>query len=427
MRIVLLAMALLVLQTVSAQPLTKEEKAILARIDAQMPETLKLLEEMVNINSGTLNVSGVRKVGDLLDKAFQQAGFQTTWVSLPDSLRRAGHLVATRKGSKGRKLFLIGHLDTVFEPDMPANPYRKLNDSTVTGQGVNDMKGGDVIMLAAVRALNDLGLLKDATITAYFTGDEEKAGLPISVSRSDFIERAKQHEVALGFEGATALDIVAVARRGSSSWTLTTTGKQSHSSGVFSEQVGYGANFEMARILESFRQSLSGVKYLTFHPGLVAGGTELKLATGDVHVFGKTNIVAPSAVAYGDLRYISGRQEDSARQVMRRLVATGNLSQTSATIKFEDGIPAMEPTAGNYALQEKLSALSMAMGYGPTHAGDPGKRGAGDISYVAAYVDCLDGLGASGMGAHAPGETMDLKEFPILLKRAALYIYRLTR
>ncbi|MFN5646602.1 MAG: M20/M25/M40 family metallo-hydrolase [Sphingobacteriales bacterium] len=427
MRIVLLAMALLVLQIVSAQPLTKEEKAILARIDAQMPETLKLLEEMVNINSGTLNVSGVRKVGDLLDKAFQQAGFQTTWVSLPDSLRRAGHLVATRKGSKGRKLFLIGHLDTVFEPDMPANPYRKLNDSTVTGQGVNDMKGGDVIMLAAVRALNDLGLLKDATITAYFTGDEEKAGLPISVSRSDFIERAKQHEVALGFEGAMALDIVAVARRGSSSWTLTTTGKQSHSSGVFSEQVGYGANFEMARILESFRQSLSGVKYLTFHPGLVAGGTELKLATGDVHVFGKTNIVAPSAVAYGDLRYISGRQEDSARQVMRRLVATGNLSQTSATIKFEDGIPAMEPTAGNYALQEKLSALSMAMGYGPTHAGDPGKRGAGDISYVAAYVDCLDGLGASGMGAHAPGETMDLKEFPILLKRAALYIYRLTR
>jgi glutamate carboxypeptidase len=427
MRIVLLAMALLVLQTVSAQPLTKEEKAILARIDAQMPETMKLLEEMVNINSGTLNVTGVRKVGDLLGKAFQQAGFQTTWVSLPDSLRRAGHLVATRKGSKGRKLFLIGHLDTVFEPDMPANPYRKLNDSTVTGQGVNDMKGGDVIMLAAVRALNDLGLLKDATITAYFTGDEEKAGLPISVSRSDFIERAKQHEVALGFEGATALDIVAVARRGSSSWTLTTTGKQSHSSGVFSEQVGYGANFEMARILESFRQSLSGVKYLTFHPGLVAGGTELKLASGDVHVFGKTNIVAPSAVAYGDLRYISGRQEDSARQVMRRLVATGNLSQTSATIKFEDGIPAMEPTAGNYALQEKLSALSMAMGYGPTHAGDPGKRGAGDISYVAAYVDCLDGLGASGMGAHAPGETMDLKEFPILLKRAALYIYRLTR
>lgn len=427
MRIVLLALAMLILHTTSAQPLTKEEKAILAKIDAQMPETMKLLEDIVNINSGTLNVNGVRKVGELLGKAFQQAGFQTTWISVPDSLRRAGHLVATRKGNKGKKLFLIGHLDTVFEPDMPANPYRKINDSTVTGQGVNDMKGGDVMILAAVKALNDLGLLRDVTITAYFTGDEEKAGLPIAVSRADFIERAKQHDVALGFEGAMAMDIVSVARRGASSWTLTTTGKQSHSSGVFNEQAGYGANFEMARILESFRQSLAGVKYLTFHPGLVAGGTELKLASGDIHVFGKTNIVAPSAVAYGDLRFISARQEDSARQVMRRLVSTGNLPQTSASITFEDGIPAMEPTPGNYALQEKLSALTMAMGYGPTHAGDPGKRGAGDISYIAAYVDCLDGLGASGMGAHAPGETMDLKEFPLLLKRAALYIYRLTR
>lgn len=427
MRFAVLLSLLFSVATVSAQQLTREEEAILKKIDEQMPQTMKLLEEIVNVNSGTLNVEGVRQVGKIMADAFKTAGFQTTWVTLPDSLRRAGHLVASRQGKKGKKLFLIGHLDTVFEPDMPANPFRKLNDSTVTGQGVNDMKGGDVIIWAAVRALHDLGYLGDATITAYFTGDEEKAGLPISVSRADFIERARQHDIALGFEGAMALDIVAVARRGASSWTLKTTGKQSHSSGVFGEYAGYGANFEMARILDAFRTSLSGVKYLTFHPGLVAGGTEMKTASGDVHVYGKTNIVSPMAIAYGDIRFISGKQEDSARQVMRRIAGTGNLAQTSATISFEDGIPAMEPTAGNYALQEKLSAVSKDMGIGPTHAGDPGKRGAGDISYIAAYVDCLDGLGASGMGAHAPGETMDLKEFPLLLKRAALYIYRLTR
>lgn len=427
MRVLFFTLALLFAIPLAAQKLNKEEKAILARIDAQLPQTMKLLEEMVNINSGTLNVQGVKQVGKLLGDAFQQAGFQTTWVALPDSLRRAGHLVASRQGSKGKKLFLIGHLDTVFEPDMPANPYRKINDSTVTGQGVNDMKGGDVIILAALKALNDLGLLKDVTITAYFTGDEEKAGLPISVSRADFIQRAKQHDIALGFEGAMALDIVAVARRGASSWTLTTTGKQSHSSGVFGEYAGYGANYELARIIESFRTTLGGVQYLTFHPGLMAGGTELKTAPGELHVWGKTNIVAPSAIAYGDIRFISARQEDSARQLMRRIVTSGNLPQTSASIRFEDGIPAMEPTPGNYALQEKLSSITMDMGIGPTLAGDPGKRGAGDISYIAAYLDCLDGLGASGMGAHAPGETMDLKEFPVLLKRAALLIYRLTR
>jgi glutamate carboxypeptidase len=419
--------ALLFLQSAHAQKLTKEEQKIVAKIDQQLPQTMKLLEDLVNINSGTLNVEGVRRVGKILAEAFNKAGFTSSWISLPDSLRRAGHLVASRKGTKGKKLFLIGHLDTVFEPDMPPNPYRKLNDSTVTGQGVNDMKGGDVMMLAALKALHELGYLNDATITAYFTGDEERSGLPVSVSRADFIEKAKQHEVALGFEGATSLDIVAVARRGSSSWILETKGKQSHSSGVFGDNVGYGANYEAARIINAFRTELGKVQYLTFHPGLMAGGTEMKLAPGEVQVWGKTNIVSPSAIVYGDLRYISARQEDSARKQMYRIATQNNLPQTSATIRFEEGIPAMEPTLGNYALQEKLSALTVDMGLGQTKAGDPGKRGAGDISYVAAYLDCLDGLGASGGGAHAPGETLDLKEFPILLKRAALFIYRLTR
>jgi glutamate carboxypeptidase len=426
MRYFLLIFSLAISFTSLAQ-LSKEEKLIIQKIDQQLPQTLQFLEEIVNINSGTLNIEGVKQVGKKLGAEFEKAGFTSTWVSLPDSLKRAGHLVATRKGTIGKKLFLIGHLDTVFEPDMPANPYRKLNDSTVTGQGVNDMKGGDVMMLAALRVLNELGYLKDATITAYFTGDEERAGNPASVSRADYIERAKQHDIALGFEGAAALNTVAVARRGSSSWTLNITGKQSHSSAVFSENAGYGAIYEAARIIDQFRTDLGGVKYLTFSPGLMAGGTEMKLAPGEVHASGKTNIVAPSAIVYGDLRFITAKQQDSARQVMRAIATTNNLPQTSATISFENGIPAMEPTAGNYALKDILSKLTVDMGLGATLAGDPGKRGAGDISYVAAYVDCLDGLGASGAGAHAPGETMDLKEFPILLKRAALFIYRLTR
>ncbi|MGC5209572.1 M20/M25/M40 family metallo-hydrolase, partial [Escherichia coli] len=83
-------------------------------------------------------------------------------------------------------------LDTVFEPDMPANPWKMLNDSTATGQGANDMKGGDVIVVMALQALNNMHLLDDANITVYFTGDEESAGRPTNISRKDFIERAKQ-------------------------------------------------------------------------------------------------------------------------------------------------------------------------------------------------------------------------------------------
>lgn len=416
---------LLLSSSVFGQTLSKEEQKIVAKIDQHMPYLMTVLEDIVNINSGTLNIPGVKKVGDRLAKEFSQAGFVPTWVALPDSLRRAGHLVVSRKGTKGKKLFLIGHLDTVFEPDMPANPYQKINDSTVTGQGVNDMKGGDVIILGALKALNDLGLLKDATITVYFTGDEERAGHPASVSRADFIERSKQHDIGLAFEGAQGLDVVAVARRGSSGWRLETTGRQAHSSGVFGTYAGYGSIYEASRILNQFRLELSTVPYLTFNPGLIVGGTELKEAQGEAQVWGKTNIVSPNTIVYGDLRFISKVQEDSARRRMKEIVSRNNLTQTTATIKFEDGIPAMEPTKGNYALQEKLSKVTVDMGIGETKAGDPGKRGAGDVSYVAAYVDCLDGLGASGGGAHAPGETMNLNEFPILMKRAAILIYRL--
>ncbi|MFX8685097.1 hypothetical protein ABTM63_20170, partial [Acinetobacter baumannii] len=80
----------------------------------------------VDINSGTLNKAGVVKTGELFTRELQKAGLKTEWVSLPDSLRRAGHLVSTHRGKKGKKLFLIGHLDTVFEPDMPANPWKML-------------------------------------------------------------------------------------------------------------------------------------------------------------------------------------------------------------------------------------------------------------------------------------------------------------
>jgi glutamate carboxypeptidase len=87
----------------------------------------------------------------------------------------------------------------------------------------------------------------------------------------------------------------------------------------------------------------------------------------------------------------------------------------------------MAPTEGNNQVLSIINSISMDMGAGATIAGDPGSRGAGDISYIAAYVDCIDGLGSSGRGAHAPGETINLKELPYLIKRAALTIYRLSR
>ena len=413
--------------TFAQQKLSAEEKKLLERIDKNYQETQALLEEVVNINSGSLNLEGVREVGRIFEREFQKIGFQTEWVDVPAEVKRAGHFVATRTGTKGKKLFLIGHLDTVFEKDMPFTPFTWLNDSTATGQGANDMKGGDILVLASLKALDELGYLKDRTITVYFNGDEESTGNG-ALSRKDFIARAKKHDLALAYETAQGFGGATVARRGASGWTLKTSGKQGHSSGVFGQNAGYGAIYEAARILNEFREALAGEKYLTFNPGQIVGGSDVNInsSTGAGSSLGKTNIVARETIVTGDLRFLGEAQKEAARAKMREIVAK-NLHLTDAVITFSDGIPSMEPTPGNYALAETLSLVSQDLGYGPVKPGDPGSRGAGDISFVASFMNSLDGLGASGSGAHAPGETINMKQFPSLIKRNTLLLYRLTR
>lgn len=422
-------LALLLFNKNFSQSLSDTEKQIITWVKAHSTDAEKLLEEAVNINSGTFNIAGVKKTGEVFARELQKAGLTTEWVSLPDSLKRAGHLVASKKGTKGKKIFIIGHLDTVFEPDMPVGPFTRINDSTATGQGVNDMKGGDVIVVMALQALHSMNLLKDASLTVYFTGDEEESGKPISISRKDFIDRARTCDLALAFETAQGMNTIAIGRRGFSSWKLNVTAKTGHSAGIFGQGSGYGAIYETARILNRFREELGNEKNLTFNPGIIAGGSEMEYDDEKMRalVSGKTNIISPSVVVEGDLRFLTEKQRETARQKMSAIVAGQNLNGTSAKISFTDGIPAMEPAKGNDSLRLWVDKVSRDMGLGPANAGDPGSRGAGDISYVAKYIDCIDGLGASGRGAHAVGETINLKQFPLLIQRAAILIYRLTQ
>lgn len=426
MKIKLLVFFICLSTSAFAQQLSDTEKKLIELIDKNYTATLALLEETVNINSGTFNLQGVRDVGRVFEREFVKIGFQTEWITLPDSLRRAGHFVATKKGNSGKKLFFIGHLDTVFEKDMPFYPFTFVDENTAKGQGVNDMKGGNVMIFATLKALDELGLLEDKTITVYFTGDEENAGDPSWVSRLDFVERAKQHDFALGYETAQGFNIATVARRGASGWTLKTSGRQVHSSAVFRETVGYGAIYEAVRILNQFREELAGEQYLTFNPGQFIGGSDISYdkLSGEGKALGKTNIVAREAFVTGDLRFLGEPQKEAAREKMRKIVAA-NLNGTTADIEFKDGIPSMPPTEGNMALVKVLDGVSQDLGFGEVKAGDPGSRGAGDISYIAEYLDCIDGIGASGTGAHSPAETINMKEYPDLLKRSTVFVYRL--
>ena len=411
-----------------AQKLSRTERKIVEKVKSLDEASISFLEEVVNINSGSLNKKGVKEVGTVFNQAFKEIGFQTRWIDMPEEMNRAGHLFASIDGNRGKKLLLIGHLDTVFEENSPFQSFERLNDSMAYGPGANDMKGGDVVVLFALKALADLNLLKDSSITVAFTGDEERTGKPLSISRKDLIDAGKAADIALGFENATGFDNATIARRGASGWQVEVQGKRAHSSGIFNERVGAGAIFEMSRILNAFYEEVRGEEYLTFNPGTLLGGTfvEYDKQTSSGEVFGKTNVVAQKAIVNGGLRFISEEQKENARAKMREIVSQ-NLPQTTAEIHFTDSYPAMGPTEGNEALLEQLSEVSQDLGFGPVSGYDPGRRGAADISFVANDVDGLDGLGTMGNGAHTPQETVNLKTMNALIQRTAVLIYRLTR
>jgi glutamate carboxypeptidase len=422
----LLAICLLTTPFVSiSQKLSKAENLIIQSVEKNHNESVQFLENTVNINSGTYNPEGVKKVGMIYKEMLDQLGFTTKWIEMPAEMKRAGHLYAERKGKKGKRLLLIGHIDTVFEPDSPVQSWI-FKDSVAAGPGTNDMKGGNMVMLYALKAMKEAGQLDDRQIIVILHGDEESSGKPVEISRKDIIEAAQRSDVALCFETSTGFNYATVARRGSSGWKLTVTGKQAHSSGVFTKNVGSGAIYEASRILTRFHNELQE-QYLTYNPGLILGGTQITPdATGtEGTASGKSNIVSHTAVVTGDLRFISEDQKNRTREKMKAIVKE-SLPQTSSEITFTDGIPSMPPTDGNMNVLQALNKVSLDLGQGEVKPYDPGMRGAGDISFVAQYLDCLDGLGAMGGGAHAPSEYINLKTLKDIEKRVALLVYRLS-
>lgn len=419
---------LTVFTTISiAQKISRTEKKILENVGKNHEEAIDFLEKVVNMNSGTMNLDGVREVGAEFDVALKAIGFETRWREMPDEMNRAGHLFAERKGTKGKKLLLIGHLDTVFEKDSPFQSYVD-QDTIALGPGTEDMKGGDVIMLYALKALYEAGVLDDTQIIIALHGDEEESGKPISISRNDIINAGKRSDIALGFEGSSGFNDATIARRGSSGWKLEVTGKRAHSAGIFSDEDGAGAIFEMSRILSQFYEELHVEEYLTFNPGVMLAGTFVEYDDTNFKgtAFGKSNVIPQSAVVTGGLRFISEEQKEKTRMTMKEIVSN-NYPNTGAKITFWDSYPAMPPTDGNTKVMEVLSQVSTDMNQGEVMAYDPLKRGAADISFVAKYTDGIDGLGAMGGGGHTPQEYVDLITFETLTKRTALLIYRLTR
>ena len=412
------------------------ESVMVKAVDGETPEAMRLLEKLVNINSGTMNLAGVVAVKDVVSPLIEALGFKVQWTPMESLDGRAGDLVAEHvcaagTGKCGKRILLIGHMDTVFEPSSSFQKFSIVpgtNGNVATGPGVNDMKGGLVVMLTALQAMKTAGVLDNSEIRIVLSGDEEKHGDPISVSRKDMIDAAKRSDVALEFENGSRVDgkdTVRTSRRSALTWQLETSGRSGHSSGVFNENLGFGAIYEMSRILDQFRMELRE-DGLTYNVGLVLGGATAKLndtRTGGMAT-GKSNVVAPVAIAQGDLRTLSNEQTARVQAKMKAIVAD-HLAKTGATIEFNEAYPAMAETESSKALVTRLNEVNATLGLEPEGTVDPRLGGAGDIAFVAPYVPGLVGVGALGAGAHAEGETVYLDSLPTQAKRMALLMYRL--
>lgn len=419
----------LLIGTCSMAQSAKMEKSIVKSVDKNLDASIELLKKTVNINSGSLNIEGVRKVGELYKAELDMLGF-TTELTSGEAYGRAGHLIAKKDGKKGPKFLLIGHLDTVFELDSPFQEFTMLNDSIMKGPGVADMKGGDVIIILAMKALKESGALDDMSVQIIMTGDEEKSGSPIELSKKDLVEGAKWADIALGFEnGDNNPKTIVVSRRGSEDWQLTVTGNPAHSSQVFTEDIGTGAIYEAARILNEFYLQLAKEKDLTFNPGFILGGTNVapnEELTGGT-AFGKNNVVAQTAVVHGDLRAVSPEQLQKAKMVMKEIVAN-NYPKTSAVLLFDnEGYPPLAKTDGNMRLLEHYNKVSKGLGFGAVEAVNPRNAGAADISFTSGYVDmALDGMGLTGgSGDHTIEEMGNLNTVGVQAKITAVLMYRM--
>jgi glutamate carboxypeptidase len=431
MKVLLALLACALAAAPAAARLSPQEKAMVRTVEKERDRNLALLEKLVGQNSGSLNLAGVEAVGRMMRAELEPLGFQVQWVPMAQA-GRAGHILAVHRGNgRGKRLLLIGHLDTVFEPDSPFQGFKRLDEKTAQGPGIVDDKGGMVVMVSALRAMQSAGTLKDADIEIVLTGDEEDAGDPIELARRDLIAAGGRADAALDFEGLATedgRDMGSIARRSSGSWEVRATGRTGHSSGIFGARAGNGAIYELARILEAFRTELREPN-LTYNVGLVVGGATAALDEAKIRgtATGKTNIVPEIAIARGDIRTLTLEQNERVVARMKAIVER-HLPGTGAEITFDPGgYPPMAPTAGNKALLDRLNTVNRDLGLAEMGTLDPLKRGAGDIGFVAHLVDGLVGLGADGEGSHAPGETIDLPSLDRQARRAAILMTRLSK
>ena len=400
--------------------ISAEESQFNDWLDDQEEEMLSMLETITNINTGSLNKAGVNELASIFSRELRQLGFsistapgdQIDMPSCPGSdytVDVADHVLARSPGS-GKKLLLMGHLDTVFPPDSPFQEFRREGD-TMYGPGVSDMKGGLVVMLYALKALNEFDALDTKDLSILLNSDEEMGSLS---SRKYLEEQAPQHDYGLVYESSGNERLVR-QRKGLGQARFVVHGKASHAGGA--HEIGRSAIKELAYKIVEIERMTDYESGVTVNVGVVSGGEA-------------RNTIAPCAEALVDLRYPEPQQgldavdqfEDIFGNVFSYAVDSGELSTESWTNLHR---PPKIPTEESDYLLDKTISIGRLLGQN-LGVGDSGGGTDGSLTQ-AAGLPTLDSLGSAGTGAHSNREQGRVSSLVERAKLSAVLIHRLSQ
>ena len=348
------------------------------------PEMLALLERIVRINSHSENVKGVNAVGAALRQTMIDMGFA---VAVDAHTRCGNNLVAknTLQDTPGPRILLCGHMDTVFPDDGSFDCFERRGDRII-GPGVIDMKGGLVVAIYALRALQSLGLLDEIPVSFIFNSDEE-IGSPCS--RDLIINQAKTCAAAFVFECAGLKGQAATGRKGKISFDVETTGESGHAGNRPGGKAS--AILELAHKTIALEALNDPDKDVSVNVGVVSGGLG-------------PNTIAPSARARVEARYRTARDGRELEDAVAGIMAAPVIPGTTAGAERIPGRPAMETTAH---IRELYAVARDAARETGLPFGEEFRGGVSDANFIAhAGVPVLDGLGPVGDLDHSPNEYM---------------------
>lgn len=367
---------------------------VVAWLAEREPEAVRLLEALVNQDSGTYDRQDVNRLADLLAGPLADLGFRPT---RHPQTEYGDHWLWEKPGTGSRRLLCISHIDTVFASGTArARPFT-VRGTRAMGPGVLDMKGGIAAMLMALRALHatDSRAWREATLAWFLNSDEEVLS---PTSRALIRSEAERSTSVAVTEPARPGGEYVVARKGAGKFFLEVHGRNAHAGAQ--PELGRSAVWAMAQKICELHAMTDLAEGTTVNVGVVRGGT-------------RSNVIADRCDAEIDLRAWTPAAAERAMARLREIAGRAHVDGTTAVLRGDMNFPPWpQGLPGTMALLGLLQEAGRELGL---RLGGIATGGGSDGNHASALAPTIDGLGPQGSHAHSPDEYIEL---PTLIERA---------